>query len=52
MQGFGCVVWGFGGRSVIINAFVKNLRDARHLIGEMITGKSENWRTKVILWAG
>ena len=35
------MVWDFDGWSDIVNIFVRTLRDARHNIGEMITGKPE-----------
>ena len=35
------MVWDFDGWSVIVNILVRTLRDARHIIGEMITGKPE-----------
>ena len=35
------MVWDFDGWSVIVNIFVRTLRDARHNIGEMITVKPE-----------
>ena len=35
------MVWDFDGWGVIVNIFVRTLRDARHNMGEMITGKPE-----------
>ena len=35
------MVWDFDGWSGIVNISVRTLRDARHNIGEMITGKPE-----------
>lgn len=40
-HGFGRLVWGFNVWSVIVNIFVRNERDARHIIVEMIPGKLE-----------
>jgi hypothetical protein len=46
-HGFGCMVWDFDGWGVIVNTFVRTLRDARHNMGEMITGKPERLENRL-----